>query len=276
MHDAGVTYGDVEQVVCGYVYGDSTCGQRAVYELGMTGTPVYNVNNNCSTGSTALFLAYQFVRGGGNECCMALGFEKMERGSLGSKFQDRTNPMDRHMEAMMALREYAPAPPAPQIFGNAGREHMERYGSRPEHFARIGWKNHKHSTRNPYSQFRKEYTLEEIQASPTVYEPLTKLQCCPTSDGAAAAIVCSADFVRAHGLEDRAVEIVAMAMATDLASTFDDGSCMNIAGYEMTAAAARDVFRQAAVRPSDVQVCELHDCFVRCARGPVGETRAMH
>ena len=96
---------------------------------GLTGIPIYNVNNNCSTGSTALFLAKQLVEGGIAECVLAVGFEKMEKGSLGAKYMDRINPMDKHMLLMMSLREFAPAPPAPQMFGNAGREHMEKYGT---------------------------------------------------------------------------------------------------------------------------------------------------
>ena len=133
----------------------------------------------------------QFVESGIADCAMALGFEKMEKGSLGVKFQDRTNPMDKQFELMVSLRGFTPAPPAAQFFGNAGREHMERYGTTPEHFAKIGWKNHKHSVNNPYSQFQDEYTLDQIKNAPMVYEPLTKLQCCPTSDGAGAAILAS-------------------------------------------------------------------------------------
>jgi len=227
LDDAGIAYDHVQQAVVGYVYGDSTCGQRAVYGLGLTGIPVYNVNNNCSTGSTALLIAKQLVQGGVAECVLALGFEKMERGSLGAKFQDRTNPLDQHMMTMSNLRGFAPAPPAPQMFGNAGREHMEKYNTTKVHFAKIAEKNHRHSANNPYSQFRDIYSLDQILASPEVYDPLTKLQCCPTSDGAAAAIVVSEAFVRAHKLEAQAVEIVAMSMATDMPSTFKD-SCIKV------------------------------------------------
>jgi sterol carrier protein 2 len=203
------------------IAGESTSGQRAIYQLGLTGVPVYNVNNNCSTGSTALFLAKQLVEGGLTDCALAVGFEKMEKGSLGAKFMDRTNPMDKHMTVMMGLREFVAAPPAPQIFGNAGREHMERYGTTAEQFAKIAWKNHQHSVNNPYSQFQDAYTLDEVKSSKMVYDPLTKLQCCPTSDGAGAAVLASEDFVRRHGLEKTAVEIAGMGMATDFPSTFD-------------------------------------------------------
>lgn len=149
----------------------------------------------------------------------------------------------------------------PQFFGNAGREHMERYGTTAEHFAKIGWKNHKHSVNNPYSQFQDEYSLEQIKAAPMVWEPLTKLQCCPTSDGSGAAIVASEDFVRKHGLQGKAVEILGMAMASDFKSTFDEKSSIKLVGYDMTKTASRKVYDQAGVGPEKVDVVELHDCF---------------
>jgi acetyl-CoA acyltransferase len=261
LADAGIAYSEVQQCAVGFCYGDSTAGERAVYELGLTGIPIYNVNNNCSTGSTALFLAKQLVEGGLADCAMAVGFEKMEKGSLGAKFMDRTNPMDKHMLLMMSLREYTGAPPAPQMFGNAGREHMDRYGTTAEQFAKIGHKNHKHSVNNPYSQFQDEYTLDEVINAKMVYDPLTKLQCCPTSDGAGAAILASEDFVKKHKLEKNAVEIAGMAMATDFPSTFEEKSCIKIVGFDMTNKAAQKAYEQAGVGPENVDVIELHDCF---------------
>jgi sterol carrier protein 2 len=261
LADAGVPYTAIEQAAVGYCFGDSTCGQRAVYQLGCTGIPVYNVNNNCSTGSTALFMAKQFVEGGLADCVLALGFEKMEKGSLGAKYMDRTNPMDKQLQVMVDLRGFESAPPTAQFFGNAGREHMERYGTRPEAFAKIGHKNHKHSVNNPYSQFRDEYSLEDILRAPMVFDPLTKLQCCPTSDGAGAAILASEDFVRKHGLQKQAVEIVGQAMTTDFSSTFDAKSCIKLIGQDMTRAAAEKVYRQSGLGPENVDVIELHDCF---------------
>jgi sterol carrier protein 2 len=261
LADAKIPYEAVEQVAVGYCYGDSTAGERAVYEIGLSGVPIYNVNNNCSTGSTALFLAKQLVEGGLVECAMALGFEKMEKGSLGIKYTDRTVPMDKHMKAMVEKRGFAKAPAAPQMFGNAGREHMEKYGTKPEVFARIGHKNHKHSVNNPYSQFQDEYSLEDILNAPMVYDPLTKLQCCPTSDGSGAAILASEDFVKKHGLQAQAVEIAGMAMATDLPSTFDEKSDIKLVGFDMSQQAARKAYEQAGIGPENAQVIELHDCF---------------
>ncbi len=261
LEDAGLEIGSIEQAAVGYCYGDSTCGERAFYELGLTGIPIYNVNNNCSTGSTALFMAKQFVEGGLSDCAMALGFEKMEKGSLGIKYTDRTTPMDKHFKLMIEQRGFAKAPGAPQLFGNAGIEHMERYGTTAEQFAKIGYKNHKHSVNNPYSQFQDEYTLQEILDAPQVFGPLTKLQCCPTSDGAGAAILACESFVREHGLDDRAVEVLGMSMVTDFASTFDDKSMIKMVGSDMTKVAARKVYEQSGLGPEDVDVVELHDCF---------------
>ena len=261
LADAKIPYEAVEQVAVGYCYGDSTAGERAVYEIGLSGVPIYNVNNNCSTGSTALFMAKQLVEGGLVECAMALGFEKMEKGSLGIKYTDRTVPMDKHMKAMVEKRGFAKAPAAPQMFGNAGREHMEKYGTKPEVFAKIGWKNHKHSVNNPYSQFQDEYSLEDILNAPMVYEPLTKLQCCPTSDGSGAAILASEEFVKKHGLQAQAVEIAGMAMATDTPSSFNEKSDIKLVGFDMSQAAARKAYAQAGAGPENAQVIELHDCF---------------
>uniref|UniRef100_A0A672HR21 Sterol carrier protein 2 n=1 Tax=Salarias fasciatus TaxID=181472 RepID=A0A672HR21_SALFA len=195
------------------------------------------------------------------DCVLALGFEKMERGSLTSKYADRTSPMDKHLEVMLNRYEMQPVPVTPQMFGNAGREHMEKYGTKPEHFAKIAWKNHKHSTNNPYSQFQDEYSLEQVMKSRKVFEYLTLLQCCPTSDGAGAAILASEAFVKKHGLESQAVEIVAQEMVTDLSSTFDENSCIKVVGYDMSRTAAKRCFEAAGLTPNDVDVVELHDCF---------------
>jgi acetyl-CoA acetyltransferase len=260
LADAGIPYETVEQAFVGYCYGDSTCGERALYELGLTGIPAINVNNNCSTGSSALYLARQMVAGGISDCVMAMGFEKMEKGSLGIKYTDRTTPMDKHLNVMIESRGFEASPPAAQMFGNAGREYMERYGVSAESFARIGEKNHRHSVNNPYAQFQTEYSLDEVLAAPMVHHPLTKLQCCPTSDGGGAAVLASERFVREHGLGERAVEITGMALTTDFPSSFE-GSDIKLVGFDMTKAAAQSVYEQSGKGPEDVDVIELHDCF---------------
>lgn len=264
LSDAGIPYDLVEQVPVGYCYQASTAGQRAVYELGLSGVPVYNVNNNCATGSTALMMARQFVAGGLNDCVLALGFEKMTRGALGAGSSGgdfATSPVARHYGVMSARHGFEMTPPTAQIFGNAAREHMERYGTTPEQLAGVGAKNHAHSANNPNAQFQDVYTVEEILAARTIHTPLTKLQCSPTSDGAAAAVVVSERFVREHGLEDRAVEIAGQAMTTDTGESFSSGSCIDVVGKPMSRAAAHQVYEQSGLGIEDVDVIELHDCF---------------
>ncbi|KAA8587379.1 hypothetical protein FQN60_016241 [Etheostoma spectabile] len=187
----------------------------------------------------------------------------MEKGSLSSKYMDRTNPMDKHMEVMINRYGMVAAPAAPQMFGNAGREHMEKYGTKPEHFAKIAWKNHKHSTNNPYSQFQDEYSLEQvINSRKVVGKSLTDFQPVMSfENGAGAAVLASEAFVRKHHLENQAVEIVAQEMVTDLASTFEENSCIKMVGYDMSQSAAKKCYEAAGLKPSDVDVVELHDCF---------------
>ena len=259
LDDAGIDFSEVEQGFVGYVAGDSTSGNRALYELGMTGIPIANVNNNCSTGSTALFLAAQTIRGGLADCVIALGFEKMQPGALQGGADDRESPMGKHVAAMAEIDEFA-FPVAPWMFGAAGREHMRQYGTTAEHFAKIGYKNHKHSVNNPYAQFQDEYTLDDILAARMISDPLTKLQCSPTSDGSGAAIVVSEGFVDKHNLAGQAVEIVGQAMTTDFNSSFD-GTAKNLIGYDMNVQAAQKVYDQSGLGPNDFQVIELHDCF---------------
>ncbi|GAA3821042.1 lipid-transfer protein [Streptomyces coacervatus] len=264
LAEAGVSYGDVEQVPVGYCFQPSTAGQRAAYELGLTGVPVYNVNNNCATGSTALMLARQLVEGGAADCVLALGFEKMKKGALGGGADGgdfSTSPVARHYGIMAARHGFEMTPPTAQIFGDAAREHMERYGTTESQLAAVAAKNHRHSAHNPYAQFRDVYEVDDILAARTVHRPLTKLQCSPTSDGAAAAVVVSERFVERRELSGKAVEIVAQAMTTDTEESFASGSCIDVVGQPMSREAARQVYERAGLGIGDVDVVELHDCF---------------
>jgi acetyl-CoA acetyltransferase len=258
--DAAVSYDEVQQAYAGYVFGDSTCGQRAVYGLGLTGIPVFNINNNCSTGSAALMLGRQAIEGGIAECVLVVGFEQMEKGALGSKYDDRTNPLDRHANLMNEVQGFNQAPPAAQMFGGAGREYRWKYGTKRETFAKIAEKARKHAKNNPLALFSEPLSVEQIMASPEVFDPLTRFQCCPPTCGAAAAVLCSADFAKGKGSE-RPVQIVAQAMRTDYGSSFDEQSMIKMCGYDMAVAAAKDVYEASGIGPSEVQVVELHDCF---------------
>lgn len=260
LKDAGVTYDQIQQAYAGYVYGDSTCGQSVVYRVGLTGIPVINVNNNCSTGSTALYLARQAVESGAVECALAVGFEEMRPGALGSNFMDRANPMANHLQAMLNLQEFTEAPPAAQFFGGAGVEYQKKYGTKDETFAKISEKARKHAAHNPLAIFRTPLTVEEVMASAHQFGPLTRYQCCPPTCGAAAAIICSAEFAAKHGLA-APVRIKAQAMTTDTPAAFESRSMMQVVGYDMSKAAAQQVYELAGVGPEEVGAVELHDCF---------------
>ena len=259
LEDAKVPFDAIEQAYAGYVYGDSTCGQRAVYELGLTGIPVFNVNNNCSTGSTALMLGKQAIEGGIAECVLVVGFEQMEKGALGSKYNDRTNPLEKHAGVMNNVQGFNQAPPAAQMFGGAGREYRWRYGTKRDTFAKVSEKARKHASQNPLAIFNERLSVEEILAAQEVFDPLTRFQCCPPTCGAAAAVLCSEEFAKKHG-HDRPVYIAGQTMTTDYPSSFGD-SMIKMVGYDMAKRAADKVYQQAGVGPEDVQVIELHDCF---------------
>jgi len=252
MQDAEIEYEKIEQAFCGYVGGMSCLGEQTLYGIGLTGIPVANVNNNCSTGSTALNFGYNAVRFGQNDAVLALGFEKMQKGPLEDQLPG--------LEKIAAdTRKEKKAPIAARMFGDAGRHHMEMFGTKPETFAKIAVKNHAHSVNNPRSQYREACTLEQVLASRTVHDPLTVLQCCPTSDGAAAAVVVSEQYLKVHP-HPGAAEILAMELTTDRAEDFSRGP-LGMVGVGMTERASRAVYERAGLGPQDAQVIELHDCF---------------
>ncbi|MFB7084803.1 lipid-transfer protein [Streptomyces sp. NPDC056296] len=260
LADAGVEYRDVQQAVAGYVYGDSTSGQAVLYRVGETGIPIVNVNNNCSTGSSALWLARQAVESGAADCVLALGFEQMRRGALDMLWADRPSPFTRFDEVAQAAVGESDAPFAARYFGGAGDAYARKYGLAPDTLARIAVKARGHAANNPFAVFRDPVTVEEVLASPQIYGPLTRLQCCPPTCGAAAALIVSEEFARSRGL-DASVAIAAQAMTTDTPSTFDEQDMIKLVGYDLSQAAARQVYERSGTDPRDIRVVELHDCF---------------
>ncbi|MBL4740693.1 MAG: lipid-transfer protein [Sneathiella sp.] len=260
LKDAGLDYSAIQQAYAGYVYGDSTCGQRVLYEVGMTGIPVVNVNNNCSTGSSALFLARQAVESGVVDCALAVGFEQMAPGALAEVWTDRPGALEKFIEVTDAITGDVTSPMALKMFGGAGIEHQKKYGTKDETFAKIRSKASIHAVHNEKAIFRKEVSVEEVMESPKLSGILTRLQCCPPTCGAGAAIICTEEFAKRHGI-NAGVKITGQAMTTDFASTFDAGDMMKVVGYDMTAAAVAQVYEQAGIGPDDVDVVELHDCF---------------
>jgi sterol carrier protein 2 len=261
LADSGLQFTAVQQAFASYVYGDSTCGQVALYHVGMTGIPVVNVNNNCSSGSSALFLARQAVASGEVDVALAFGFEQMQPGALVEKWEDRTSPLARSLERMAQLHG-VPDPGAPMaavLFGSAGIDHMDRFGTSAETFARISVKARMHAANNPNAVFRDPITLEDVLASPQVFGPLTRLQCCPPTSGGAAVVLVNAEYARKHGLNAK-VRIAGQALKTDTDSSFS-GDMRQVVGFDIVAAAAATAYERAGIGPEDIPVVELHDCF---------------
>jgi sterol carrier protein 2 len=264
LADAGLDYGKVQQAYVGYVYGDSTCGQRALYPVGMTGIPIVNVNNNCSTGSTALFLARQAIESGAADCVMALGFEQMKPGALGAVFTDRPSAFDDFDAAADRLVDAPGVPLALRYFGGAGLSHMKKYGTPLSAFAKVRAKASRHARNNPLALFRKEVTADDVMNDQVIWPGvMTRLMACPPTWGGAAAcaaILVSEKFADQHGL-NKQVRIAAQAMTTDTPSTFGASDMMQVVGYDMARDAASKVYEAAGIGPADLDVVELHDCF---------------
>ena len=261
LADAGIAYDQVQQAFVGYVYGDSTSGQKALYRLGMHGLPIFNVNNNCATGSSALFLARQAVASGAVDCALVLGFEQMKPGALGVVFPDQPSPFedfDREADALVGM---ADLPLALRYFGGAGLAHMQKYGTPLSAFAAIRAKASQHAAHNPLALLRKELTTEDVLTAPMLWPGvMTRLMACPPTCGAAAAVLVSEGYARCHGLS-RGVRIRAQAMTTDRPEALNSGDMMQVVGYGMSREAAQLVYEQAGIGPHDLDVVELHDCF---------------
>lgn len=263
LKDAGLGYEAVEQAYAGYVYGDSTAGQKVLYRVGMTGIPIVNVNNNCSTGSTALYLARQAIESGAADCVLAVGFEQMRPGALASIFEDRPSPFAEFDKVTDDLVGREDIPLAIRYFCGAGKEHMDRYGTRLETFAKVRAKASRHAARNPLALFRKEMTEGDVMQAPVIWEGvMTRSMACPPTCGAAAAVMVSENFAKKHGI-DTTVRIRAQAMTTDRPSTFDTRDMMRVVGFDMAKEAAQKAYAAAGIGPEDIKVVELHDCFAQ-------------
>lgn len=259
--DAGVSYSQVEQAYAGYVYGDSTSGQHVLYGSGMTGIPIINVNNNCSTGSTALFLAHQAVSRGAAECVLAVGFEQMDAGALKEHFSDRPSPTEKFCEIARETTGRDDLPFALNLFAGAGISHMRKYGTKLSTFAKIRAKASRHAAHNPLAIFRSEVSEQDVLASKEILPGImTRLMACPPSSGAAAAILVSESFARRNGISC-AVSIAAQSMVTDTPATFDGRDMINVVGSAIARVASNQVYERAGVGPEEVDVVELHDCF---------------
>mmetsp|Transcript_20654 Transcript_20654/g.45290 ORF Transcript_20654/g.45290 Transcript_20654/m.45290 type:complete len:438 (-) Transcript_20654:45-1358(-) len=262
LYDAQLTAKDVDHAALGRYVDTAGSGQQALHRLGFHGIPIFNVANACATGSNALYVCRQLIRSGEAQCTLAVGVEEMAPGSLSLPSNRSLNDHVAALESQGQMDLSGKLPAIPQMFAAAAREHMRRYGTTARHFALVGEKNHRHSQNNPYSQFRDVYSVEQVEQSTMVAFPITKLQCSPTSDGAAAALLCSEAFVRSHGLEGQAIEILAQRMTTHSGPALrGDADPRDVVGFEMARRCAEQVYDDAGIVPEKIDVVELHDCF---------------
>lgn len=263
LRDAGITYDQVEQVVASFVYGDSCAGQTAMYHIGITGVPIFNVNNNCSSGSSAFYLACQAVRSGQANIALAVGFEQMSPGAVEVVFPDRPSPLARHETAVADLldltEEERNLPPAVMMFGCQAEVLMNDYGVSDRALAKIAVKARSHAANSPYAIFRDQLTVDEILADRPRYRGLRKLFACPPSCGAAAAIVCSEDYARKHGLSSKVI-VAGQGTCSDFAE-FMEGNVLDVMFRGLSRVSAERAYADAGIGPEDVDVVELHDCF---------------
>ncbi len=263
LADAGIHYNLVEQAYAGYVNGDSCSGQAALYRVGITGIPVFNVNNNCASGSSAFALAAQAVKSGAVECALAVGFEQMAPGAIDMIFPDRTSPLHRHNTAAADLVGLSEAerklPPAVQLFGCQVELAREAYGLSEEALAHISIKARKHAEHNKNAIFRSPLTLEQVLDGDPIFRGLRKLYACPPSCGAASVVVCSEAFAKHHDIRHD-IRLIGSGMCSDKAEYFESDP-LDIMFRALSRDAANRAYEDAGIGPEDVDVIELHDCF---------------
>ncbi len=246
VRDAGVKPREIEAAFVGHVRQGgqgAMLGQRIIREIGVTGIPILNVENICSSGSSALWTAFGMVSSGRFDVAAVIGAEQLSilgKGVLPPRQED--------LEGLQGAT-------LPSYFAMVARRHMHEYGTTVEHLAKVSVKNHKNGSLNPYAQFQKEVTLEEIAASPMVADPLTVLHCCPTGDGAAAAIICSESVVKRFSSSP--VKIA----ASVLKSGTYEGGWRDLTTNDHTIRASREAYKIAGIGPEDLDLIELHDCF---------------
>lgn len=263
LADAGVGYADIQQAYAGYVHADSCAGQTTLYHVGISGIPIYNVNNNCSSGSSAFALAAQAVSGGNVDVALAAGFEQMDPGAIALAYPGKTDPQARHLRALQAAHgltdEELRLPPALVMFG-CQVEAVEALGVTPETLASITVKSRRHAARSPYAILRHPITVEEILATPPIFRSLRRAFACPPSCGAAAVVVCSERYARQHGIKT-GVALIGQGISSDIAEGIGSGNVMDIMLQSLTARAAEQAYESAGLGPEDMDVIELHDCF---------------
>lgn len=247
LKDAGVEWKNIKAAYCSHVLMGVTVGQSILIKLGATGIPIFNVDNGCAGGTTAMILARQAIGAGIYDLALIVGVQKMGKGVLGPEITDMPE-IDKVQRSMGLLS-------LPSKYAMIARRHMSEYGTTAEQLAKVSVKNHKHGVLNPYSQYRREFTLEEVMQSRMIADPLTLYQCAPTGDGVAAIILCAKELSPKYRGEGNVI----MAGAALASQVFVPDDPTSIHAY--TIKASKEAYEMAGCGPEDLDVVELHDCF---------------
>ena len=247
LKDAGVQWKDIHAAYCSHVLMGVTVGQFILMPLGPTGIPIFNVDNGCAGGTTAMILARQAISAGIYDIVLIVGIQKMGKGVLGPEILDlpETDKMQRSMGLLSLPSKYA----------MIARRHMEEFGTTVEQLAQVSVKNHKHGALNPYSQHQREFTLEEVLGSRMISDPLTLYQCAPTGDGVAALVLCAEDAAKKYSSKPK-IKMAGAALCSQVYVPDDPTSI-----HAFTIKASREAYEMAGCGPEDLNVIELHDCF---------------
>jgi len=264
LADAGLTIFDADILAAGCLYDTNGIGQRLQKQIGQTGIPVYNVTNACATGATAFRVAAMAIKAGEASIGLAVGLEQMGKvGLLGARPAQKDKPYEPsgRYGAVGPVEGVLGTSLMPGTFAQSGMEYAYLHdGVGFEQFAKVAEKNHAHSTLNPLAQYQKAFSLDEIMSAEMIAYPNTLLMCCPTGDGAAAAVLCSGERLASMPAEvrARAVKVSASVLTSD---PYVDGGSVQFDVNTLTRRAADEAYEQAGVGPHDLDLVELHDCF---------------
>lgn len=238
LKDAGIEWRDVQAAYAAHVMQGPSAGQKVFSKIGVTGLTVTNVENACASGSTALHHAYYDIASGKFDIVLVVGFEKMQKGIIDASKGNRS------FEDKMGLHIM------PAEYAMKAQRHMHEYGITPEQMAKVSVKNHKNGVYNPYAHYQKNFTVEEVLNSRMICDPITLLQACPTSDGAAAAILVSENIAKKHQNMDM-IKFIGTAVKTESLLEEED----------LTTRTAKAAYEMAGIGPEDINVAEVHDAF---------------
>jgi acetyl-CoA acyltransferase len=286
LDDGNVTIHDMDVLAAGSLFQAATgMGQRIQKQIGQTGIPVFNVTNACATGATALRTVYLSIKAGEADIGLAVGVEQMGKMGMltgGTKKEKSVYEPDGRFGAVTGVDGYIGTEGMPGVFAQAGMEYANEHdGVGFEQFAKVAYKNHLHSTLNPLAQYRKEFSMEEIMGAPQMSYPNTLLMCCPTGDGAAAAVLVSGSRLKSMSkkVQKRAVKISASILTSD---PYTESAQVQPDVNTLTRNAANQAYEKSGVDPKDLDLVELHDCFATaelihydnlglCERGGAGD-----